>query len=248
MKKLLISFLFFTLTEISFCNFPINDTIKFDKEILINDTNQNIIIDEFENTQEFGGISGDTDYEYEYTNSENLIGKNITSIYTSFDSFGNKKNEYGTFNSSVDLAMFKPLGVSITLLIFSFYLFFVATKLYHQYFDKKLNEQILNNLFYLVACLLIIGWSKLVLDIKGIPFKFCHWELLQFPNQFILGILLSTSLLLSVGIFRFSIIAFIHNPIDDENVTKHVRFSYVGFIFGTLGFIANVYTLWFAFN
>lgn len=51
MKKLILSFLFFTLAEISFCIFPINYTTQFDKEILINDTNQNIIIDEFENTE-----------------------------------------------------------------------------------------------------------------------------------------------------------------------------------------------------
>jgi len=182
-----------------------------------------------------------------YRNEENIANKNVIWSYTTYSDNG-YSTYYGSYDGSQDLAEFKPLGLSIVLLLFSFYLFFVATKLYHQYFDKKLKEQILNNIFYFVAILIIFCWVILVLSIKGIPLSFWNQELMYFPNQFVLGVVLSSLLLLGIGIFRFTIIAFIHNPVDSENVATDIRFSFVGFIFGLLSLVANFWTIWSAFN
>lgn len=182
-----------------------------------------------------------------YENENNLFHKNVNWTYTTTDSLGNTKH-YGSYDNSKDLASFKPLGLSVILFLFSVYLFFVATKLYHQYFDKKFKEQIFNIIIYLCSASIIFSWLILVLSIKGVPISFWNWELMYFPNQFVLGVVLSSLLLLGIGIFRFTIIAFIHNPIDSENVTTDIRFSFVGFVFGILSLVANFWTIWSAFR
>ena len=84
--------------------------------------------------------------------------------------------------------------------------------------------------------------------VKGLPPNFLGYEFLYFPNQFILGIILSSLLLLAVGIFRFTLIAFIPNSTDNEKTLKDSRFSFIGILFGGLSFVSNLITIWYAFK
>ena len=172
---------------------------------------------------------------------ENSLPLNVNDYrtYSSTDSLG-KVHRYYSYNNNTQL--------SLILLIFSIYLFYVATKLYHQYSDKERNESDFNFLFYLISGLILFGWTMLVLLCKGIPINYWYYELLYYPNQFVFGVVLSSLLLLCIGIFRFTIIAFTYQPDDDKNIKTAVRFSFVGFSFGLFGFIANILTIWSAFN
>lgn len=169
-----------------------------------------------------------------YQNYYKLYNVDVEWDYITTDSLG-YEYRYGTYDNSIQCSNFKQLGISFILLLFSFYLFFVATKIYNQYF----KEFIIDALVYILAFSISAFWIFLVVAFKGIPFEFLFMEFILFPNQFVLGVILSSLLLLGVGIFRFTIIALVHNPENKENLTKNIRFSFVGFIFGIISLVAN---------
>jgi len=182
-----------------------------------------------------------------YENQNAVNTTDIKWVYSSIDSTGHKKS-WATFDNPSDLARFKNLGLSITLLIFSFYLFYVSTKIYRQYFDKKASEDSFTFVFFGCVALLNIAWLYIVMELKNIPSRFLWYEFLHFPNQFVLGVMLSSLLLFSVGIFRFTLIAFIPNSNDTEKILKDSRFSFIGLIFGIASALANILTIWQAFK
>lgn len=174
--------------------------------------------------------------------NQNAIGDgNIKSVYTITEK-GNTKF-YGSYDNSSHLASFKPLGFSITLLIFSIYLFHISTKIYRQYFDKTKAESHFTRIFFFCILFFNISWIAIVLKIKELPLDALLFELLNFPNQFVLGIVLSSLLLFGIGIFRFTLIAFIPNSNNNEKLSKDSRFSLIGFIIGILSALANLVTI-----
>ena len=236
MNKLTLSILFLFVLNISFGQNTGQNAVT---DTLLNQNANQII--------ENGRIATYGNDTTHYENEEILAYKKVSRVYTDMDS-SHKLIYYGSYENSKDLAGLKFLGISVVLLLFSFYLFFVATKLYHQFFDKHLKERILNTLIYLGVSLMIICWVILAFSVKGIPMTFWISELIYFPNQFVFGVLLSSLLLLVIGIFRFSIIAFIYSPAAGENIKKDTRFSVVGFAFGLLSLLANLWTIWSAFK
>jgi hypothetical protein len=181
-----------------------------------------------------------------FMNTKSLNGKTVERVYSETDSA--HVYFYASFDSSSDLEKFKTLGLSITLLIFSIYLFHVSTKIYRQYFEKTANEDFFTFVFFGSVVLFNVLWVIITLELKGIPFSFIKDEFLHYPNQFVLGVLLSSLLLFSVGIFRFTLIAFIPNSNNTEKTLTDSRFSFVGLIFGVVSAIANIATIWQAFK
>jgi len=219
-----------------------NSTIKTDKIVTnLVQSGSNTIVS-MGGSNEHPSVTTTNEYS-KYMNDKNVYNKNVCNVYYTTDSLGNT-SEYGSFDNTENIAAFKPLGLSFIVFIFSIYLFYVATKLYHQYFDKELKEKIFDLLFYLCGGLIISFWIGIALSIKGIAIKFLKFEFIDFPNQFVFGVVLSSLLFLSIGIFRFSIVALIHNPVDSEKVISDIRFSFVGFIFGILAIIADLLTIW----
>lgn len=146
---------------------------------------------------------------------------------------------YALSDSPVELERFKTLGLSIVLLVFSIYLFYVSTKIYLQYLDKKVSENYFTYICY--GCIVIFNflWVIIILEIKNISPELLSSEFLRYPNQFVFGVLLSSLLLLAVGIFRFTLIALI--PSDNtEEMSKDKRFAIIGILFSILGAIANI--------
>jgi len=182
-----------------------------------------------------------------YVNKNALIDSQVRGTYTLTDGSG-KKEFYGTYDFSSKLSDFKTFGLSLTLLIFSIYLFHVSTKIYRQYFDKKAKENYFTPIFYMCALIFNYIWIVIVMTKKGLPMSLTPHEFLLFPNQFVLGVMLSSLLLFTVGIFRFTLIAFIPNSDDNAKTLKDSRFSFIGIVFGLLSALANLVTIWLAFK
>lgn len=151
---------------------------------------------------------------------------------------------YGTYDNSKDLVKFTASGLSICLFIFSIYLFHVATNLYEEYFNRRSNEKYFSVFFYVCIGVFNIAWVFIVLRLKGISSEFIFEELLHYPNQFLLGIMLSNLLLFGIGTFRFAIIAIIPTASGNEKKLKDRRFSIIGVIFGLLSILGSIASIW----
>lgn len=155
------------------------------------------------------------------------------------DTNGLQTENYAHSDSPLELERFKTLGFSIVLLVFSIYLFYVSTKTYLEYLDKKVSENYFTYICY--ACIVVFNflWVIIILKIKNISPELLSSEFLRYPNQFVFGVLLSSLLLLAVGMFRFTLIALI--PSDNtEEMSKDKRFAIIGLLFSILGAIANI--------
>jgi len=176
----------------------------------------------------------------------NSLPNNINNyqIYSTSDSIGNTKYYY-SYENNIQLSKFKPLGFSLILLFFSVYLFYISSKLYNKYFDKRNTERNINFIFYILSLLILIFWILLVFSLKNIPFIFWYFELKSYPEQFVLGIIFSSLLLSIIGIFRFMLLSFLTKSKTNANVTKDIRVSYIGLIAGLLSITASLYTVFY---
>jgi hypothetical protein len=178
-----------------------------------------------------------------FTNQNSIGNKHVEWIYTSIAG-----REYGTYDSTKDLVKFKSFGLSLSLFVFSFYLFYVAARLYHQYFDKNGQEKYFTIFFLFSVAIANIFWVWIILEMKGLPSEFLLEEFLHYPDQFIFVMELASLLLLTIGVLRFTLIAFLPNSEENEKKLKDSRFSIIGIVVGLLSVIANIIKIWEAFR
>lgn len=198
--------------------------------------------------QSNGGSGGNTseneDESVEFENKQSVAGANVNRVYTQSD--GEKTIKYGSFDAEKGLEKFKMFGLSIILLVFSYYLFFVASAVYIK--NSNDSEYPWNQLFVIISILIIVLWFVIVFYFKGIPARYFLSELLHYPNQFVFGVLLSSLLVLSIGIFRFSMVAFAKTELKESGDLQTVRFSFGGLLFSLISMIANFASIWSAFG
>ncbi|MBK9728465.1 MAG: hypothetical protein IPO86_10135 [Saprospiraceae bacterium] len=164
--------------------------------------------------------------------------------YKYISEYSGKTHYYYSFDNTRALLEFKSLGISLILSIFSFYLYYVATKLYREYFDKEKKEEIWNYGFYILSLLIVIIWVGIIIKSKDLIPDFILNEIINYPNQFVLGLVISSLLLFGIGIFRFIVVAFIQHAEDQIRLVKDIRFSFVGLMFGLLSILADLIALW----
>lgn len=179
------------------------------------------------------------------TNPTNANGTNPSKQYIANYSYYDANGIVHSKDISNELVGFKILGISIVLMIFSIYLYNFATKLFRRYFDKKEVDSFdtfFTCLFYIVV--FNWAWIYVILSKKDISIKYLKDELLIYPEEFVLGIMLSSVLLLGIGVFRFTLIAF--NPISNETKESKMdtRFSFIGFFVAVISLVANFAQIW----
>ena len=136
---------------------------------------------------------------------------------------------------------------SILLLLINFILFYFSLDLINKYFKRFLFYE--GFFFYGVSFLVIFIWSKIVLFSKYTQNNFDSFIYdLEFNFiDYIFGILLSNFFLVSVSIFKFSLIIFDPNYEDEENVPKRIRTlinnAIIGVIIGIIIIISNILIL-----
>lgn len=180
--------------------------------------------------------------------NQNSIGdKHVEWVYTTVDAAGVVK-QYGTYDSTKDLVKFKSFGLSLSLFVFSIYLFYVSARLYHQYFDKNGKEKYFAFFFLIAVVFANTLWVWVLLEMKGIPTIFLLEEFLRYPDQFIFVLELASLLLLTIGVLRFTLIAFLPNSEENEKKLKDSRFSVIGIVVGMISVTANIIKIWEAFK
>jgi hypothetical protein len=198
-----------------------------------------------------GGTGGATDdlsiITSSFDNIQKIDESKVERIYSLMDS-SNVIRYYGSYDQTKELARFQSIGIVFTLLFFSIYLYYVSEKLLKLYFDSEIVKKSFYVFFYFISLILIIGWVAVVSLSKGIPSTFITNEILNYPSQFILGMILANFLLLGIGIFKFILVAFVSDTRKSKTLIRDQRFSFIAIIFGILSAITNFYTLWSAFK
>jgi hypothetical protein len=201
-----------------------------------------------------GGIGGEVDLSNGcginppyFDNFQKINESRVELIYNVTDS-SNLVKHYGSYDQTKELARFQPIGIVFTLLFFSIYLYYVSEKLLKLYFNSEIVNKSFYIFFYFVSFILIVGWVAIVFLAKGIPSIFIPNEILNYPSQFILGMILANLLLLGIGIFKFILVAFVSDNRKSKTLIRDQRFSFIAIIFGILSAITNFYTLWSAFK
>ena len=194
-----------------------------------------------------GGLGGDlgiiTDPKPYYENISQNNESRVEWVYRHTDTLGITRH-YGSYDQTKELARFQPIGFVFTLLFFSLYLYYISEKMINQHFAREIANNFFYIFFYFISFILIVGWFDIVVLVKGLPPPFIVYDIFYYPSQFILGIVLSNFLLLVVGLFKFILVAFISNSRNNKTIIKDRRFSIVAIIFGVLGVIANILTVW----
>jgi hypothetical protein len=176
---------------------------------------------------------------YLFVNNGALIDKKIQYYYVY------NQQLYGTYDGTNSVARFKYLGLSLCLLVTSIYLFVIANRVYHSYFvDKK--QVLYNIVFGIVVLFFNVSGTFGVLQAKGLPLSLLVSEAFFYPNQFVLGIVLSSVLLLGIGCFRFTVLLTFPNS-EEKTVNKvDNNVSRIAIAFSLVNLLANFATIWMA--
>lgn len=177
----------------------------------------------------------------ELQNKDFIGSKRVTHTYATIDSTGAKY--YGSFDSSVQQAEFKYLGLSLLLLIFSMYLYNVAARMYRHYVYRKTLPAFEQPAVIGLSLGFAYIWCGIILSMKGLPLHFWKLELQAYPSQFVLGFMLPALLLMAIGLFRFSLI-FSSSTKYSKTDGREYRTSLIGFIFSILNALASLATIW----
>ena len=187
--------------------------------------------------------SGDVGSGYYYENQNNLGERDPECEYY-FSEHGSIV--YGTWEIGSKLKDFNLLFGSCCLLIFTWYLFMVTKRItFSRLAENWRLEGLLSAIFGASIIYIPCLWIGFIFWLKGIPWSFFEYELVNYPNQFIPGLATASLFLLSISIFRLTTHVFmvISEKKENENSTENLNYSIVTFLFTTLAVIANIITI-----
>ncbi|BBE18013.1 hypothetical protein AQPE_2172 [Aquipluma nitroreducens] len=101
-----------------------------------------------------------------------------------------------------DVSNFTFLGISLALLIFSIYFFSSTSRLYRSKIENWKQEAIIDQLIYMIALIFVSSWVALICYVKNLKLDFIFQDLVLYPKQYILGIILAILILSITSIYR----------------------------------------------
>lgn len=176
------------------------------------------------------------------------IAESTTTIsgYSEFYSLSPAVQHYKECSSDItkEIKDSTYLGFALALLIFSVYFFSTTSRLIRSKLSKPDLELNFDIVLYLLSLAFISSWTTIIIAIKDIPASLILTDVLMYPKQYLLGIVIASSILSVVAIYRHILLLGIFQAEEDtlEN-KKGQKLTIVNLSFSVINLAGSVVTI-----